>query len=480
MSKKTEIVKSIALTVLVAMSIVLFANSWVREWSHSDSKNNITLGRFFAWSGIEKWFGYKGEVLPGTDIIAPSSVIFTSGAKRIVLNKGTDMYSKTYEDILSILLYADGFADSASEINSEEWYYVQRNKAIYLDYGVAFKREILETGIGYSLPSEIYSVDSVVLTSNDSATNKLVIYFHDPVESKYYKVLTDKSASAVAGILSSMKGYKNIPLAEELGFNTAPQEGYGQQLAINGNNVIDLETAGEKLPVYVKIKNGASALDNRKRSSLLALFGMSESSAKQYADVDVSMYIDVNGTLSFYEKESGTVMEYTAASNQKGISLDSGDFPGDIFYSMARGAYSCVYSVKDLFGISGLSLRFASDITRTGEEGFTDIYIDYCFNGLPVCFEDQGKAQHGAWLRFNSKGNLVYLKQTLYDVEDSGIKAEYLPVMTAIDSIYSHWGTESTAMYIRYINKGYRIEENSVRPVWCIRLKEDGNVYMVD
>ena len=480
MSKKTEIVKSIALTVLVAMSIVLFADSWVKEWSHSDSKNSSAVSRFFAWSGIEKWLGYKGEVLPGTDIIAPSSVIFTSGAKRIVINKGADMYSKSYEDILSVLLYAEGFADSAREIEPDEWYYVQRNKSIYLDYGVALRREILETGIGCGLPAEMYAVDSVVLASNDSATNKLVIYFHDPEKEKYYKILTDKSAKTVERILSGMRGYKNIPLAQELGFNTTPEVGYGQQLAINGNNVIDLEGSSGEVPEIVKIKNGASSLDNRKLSSLLAMFGMSESSAKQYADVDASMYIDANGTLSFYDSENGTVMEYTAASLQKGIPLSEGDFFGDIFYSMAHGAYSCVYSVKDLFGLSGVSLNFASDIIRTGEQGFTDIYIDYCYNGVPVCFEEQSKAVHSAWVRFNSRGNLVYFRQILYDVKETTVTAEYSPVMNAVDDVYSVWGSERGTMFIRYIYKGLRIEGDTVQPVWCIRLKNDGNIYMIN
>lgn len=480
MSKKTEIVKSIALTVLVAMSIVLFANSWVQEWSHSDSKNDGVLRKFFAWSGIEKWLGYKGEVLPGTDIAVPDSLIFTSGAKRIVIKNGTDVYSQVYEDILPLLLYAEGYGNSVSEVDYKEWYYVQKNQSVYLDYGVAFKREILEMSIGCNLPEEIFSVDSAVLTSNDSATNKLVIYFHDPQKGKYYKILTDKSAKSVERILSEQRGYKNIPIAEELGFNTAPGEGYEQQLAINGNIVIDLEGTNEKLPSFVEIRNAAAALDNRKLSSLLALFGMSESSAKQYADVDdASMYIDANGTLRFFEGENGTVMEYTAAGTQKGIAVLGDEFSADVFCNMARGAYSYVYSVKDLFELDGVTLRFASDIILTGEDGFTDIYIDYCFNGMPVCVESNRNAQHSAWLRFNSRGNLVYYKQILFDVRNSDEVAEYSPVMTAIDNIYSSWGERGT-MFIRYLYKGYRVENKNVVPVWCIRFEGDENIYMTE
>ncbi len=479
MSKKTEIVKSVVLTVLVAMSIVLFADSWVKEWSHSDSKNDSALRRFFAWTGIDSLLSYEGDTLPETDIIAPSTVIFTSGAKRIIVKKGTEMYSDTYEDILSILLYAEGFSDSVDEIGAEEWYYVQKNQSIYLDYGVTFKRETLELGIGCALPTEISSVDSALLTSNDSATNKLVIYFHDPEKEKFYKILTDKSAKAVERILAEQRGYKNIPLAEELGFNTATEE--GRQLAINGNTVIDLEGSKESLPEILKIKNATASLDNRKRSSLLSLFGMSESSAKQYADVDdSSMYIDANGTLRFFEDENRTVMEYTAASNQKGVDVSDGEFYGDIFYTMSRGAYSYVYSVKELFELSGVNLRFSSDIIQTDENGFTDIYMDYCFNGVPLCFENQGKAQHCAWLRFNSKGNLVYYKQILFDVRETGAKTEYMPVMTAIDNIYSAWGSGRESMYIRYIYKGYRIEKDTAQPVWCIRLEDDSSVYMIN
>lgn len=479
MSKKTEFVKSIALTVLVAMSVVLFANSWVREWSHSDNENDSMLNRFFSWTGIASLLGNNGDILPGTDIIAPSSVIFTSGAKRIAANKGTETYSKTYEDVLSVLLYADGFSASAIETDAEEWYYAQKNRSIYLDYGIALKKEILEAGLGISLSDKIKTVDSAVLTSNDSATNKLVIYFHDPESEKFYKILTDKSAKNIEKLLTGLHGYKNIPLAEELGFNTLSDGETGQQLAINGNNVIDLEGSSETLPEFIKFKNAASTLGNKELSSLLSLFGMSESSAKQYADIDgSSMYIDTNATLRFFESENGTVMEYTAASDQKGIAVSAGDYP--VVYNIAHCAYTLVYSVKDLFEISGVDLCYASDITNANDNGFTEVYIDYCLKGIPLCFENQNKAVHAVQLRFNASGRLIYYKQILFDAAESGEKAEYMPIMNAVDKTYSLQSGESENIYIQKIYKGYKIVQGSSEAVWLTRIKGNSGVYFAE
>ena len=482
MSKKTEFVKSIALTVLVIMSVVLFANSWVIEWSHSDSENENPLRRFLVWAGVESWFGFKGETLPGTDIVAPAAVYFTSGTKRIVVNKGTDMYSDTYEDILSVLLYVNDYVEQAEEIDADEWFYTQKNSSIYLDYGVALKREVLETGIGCKLPRSMKTVDSVVLTSNDSATNKLVAYFHDPESSKFYKVMTDKSAKGITSVLSGLKGYKNIPLAVELGFNATPEEGYGQQLIIYGNNIIQLEGVSETVPEFEKIENAHELLDNSRFSNLLSLFGISESSAKQYADVDGSaMFIDVDATLRFYNDENGAVLEYTSASGQKGYELTKNDSANDILYNVVYGAYTQVYSVKDIFGLDGMSIRISSDVTDTAfNEGNVDVYVDYCYNGIPIVFASDGVAVHGAHLQFNSEGRLIFFKQHLFNLKSSQSKQDYLPVMNAIDKSYALLEENEKTVYISDIYKSFVFKDGEVVPAWSIRLNNENKVYVVE
>ena len=283
--------------------------------------------------------------------------------------------------------------------------------------------------------------------------------------------------------MSGLRGYENIPLAVELGFNTTPEEGYGQQLVIYGNNVIDLEGSSEKVPEYKRIKNASEMLDNRRLSRLLSLFGMSESSAKQYADMDgTSMYIDANATLRFYEEEQGAVVEYTAASSQRGISLANNDSTADVLYNITCGAYSQVYSVMELFSAEDITLRIASDVTATyGEQGEIQLYVDCCYNGVPIFFEADGRGNHAAELRFNASGNLVYFKQRLFYV-DGGAQTEkqYPPVMSAIDKVYSLRETSGKTMYIEDIFKSYRLKDEILSPVWCIRLKDDGNVYLID
>ena len=481
MSKRIELIKSIALILLILLSIVLFANSWVREWSYSDSENDTLLRRLVSSVGFGDFFGYASQPPSGTDIIAPSTVILTSGTKRVILNKGTEGYADNYSDILSVLLCAENPDGAVKSVSAEEWFSAQKTQAIYLNYGMNIKRQVLETTLGCSLPSELGSISSIVLTSNSSATNKLVIYFRDGVADSFYKLLTRDSARSVEDILSRNKGYSNTPLAVELGFNSSPEEGISQQIVIDGNAVINLEGGYVPQVTLIPVENASDLLDNRSLNSLLALFGMSKSSASRYADSDgTSTYIDTYGSLSFHNIEDFPVIEYTAAASSKGKELNN--TKTDIMYNMAYNSYTQVYSVAELFGINGVSFKIASDITTASisSQGETTIYIDYCANGIPLYLNSGEEVGHAAELRFNSSGELIYYKQNLFDVQQTDARINIPPVLDAINSLDPTDKIFGNVLYIKDIFGSYSIKDGEARFLWSIRIDGDDKIYSAE
>ena len=245
MNKKTEIVKSIILTLLVATSVVLFTNSWIRQWDYEGGTTLISK-----ITGRLGFFSDFGNV-NSTDIISPSSVVLTSGAKRIILNKGTEEFSSTYGEALSVFLSVSSPEKESVEIPEDKWFYAQKNHSVYMDFGVNIKDSVFELGSGCYVPEKVKHISSVVLTTNGSATNKLVVYYYDGVSSKYYMQETSESAEPIDELLSKKRGYKNIPLAAELGFNSKPEdESYGQQITIEGNVPIILEGGESSTPIY--------------------------------------------------------------------------------------------------------------------------------------------------------------------------------------------------------------------------------------
>jgi hypothetical protein len=234
----------------------------------------------------------------------------------------------------------------------------------------------------------------------------------------------------------------------------------------------------EPLPVYSKPDKDKVIQDNRSINQLLSAFGMSESSSKQYADVDgTAMFIDANATLRFYEGAECPVLEYSAAGS-RGKALSTGESSTDTLYGTICGAYSLAYSVKELFEMEELSLVIASDVTSFANSGETVLYLDYCINGNPVYFAPEGLAVHGAEVRFNSSGNLVYYRQNLFDVKETLSKVSYPSVMSAIDKVYSE--NTGASVFVEDIFKSYRLGGGSVSATWGVRIKNDSNVYVIE
>ena len=346
------------------------------------------------------------------------------------------------------------------------------------------KNSVFELGSGCYVPEKVKHVSSVVLTTNGSATNKLVIYYRDGILNKYYMQETSESAEPVEELLNKKRGYKNIPLAAELGFNSKPEDdSYGQKITIEGNVPIILEGGESSSPIYKNIKNAVANLDNRKLNKLLSLFGMSGSSANRYADKDgTAMYIDTQGTLKFYDDGKSSIIEYEAANNAKGAEIELLNVSDNILYDTARKGYEQVYSACEFFGINEVRLSAASDITDESirDNGDLEIKINYCLNGIPVNFSENNVAHSSAEMIFNSKGNLVYYKQRLYNIGLTDGENNFPAVLNAIDELYNVVEEKHGALEVEKIHRGYFVdEEEQVTAVWCIKLFGNDDIYIV-
>ena len=473
MNKKTELLKSTLLALLVATSVVLFANSWLNKPSSGENENLIT--QFASAVGLGGFFNNEIGLTSGTDVISPVSIIYTSGAKRVIFNKGTDMYNSVYGNILSVLLCAENGTHN-EKVSSSEWYSAQKTQGIYLNYGVSFKRKVFEKGTGCPLPEEIKNVSAAVLTSNDSATNKLVIYIYDYTEGEFYKLLTSVSARTVEKLLSDADGYTNIPIAEELGFSTDSE--INQQIVIDGNAVINLEQQKLQNILFKPISGGFSALDNRNVNLLLSLFDMSKSSAKQYADIDGTMYIDTYGTLRFSEKQGVSVLEFNAAKETHGVSLESTSQDGEILYDILYTGYSKACAVSEIYETDKLSFYIASDITTPDENGYT-VQLDYISDGVPVFAAEEGNVNHAVTMKFNLSGELIYYKQYLFELSQGNGYSNIPGVLDAINLVYSAIEADDGPIRIKDISTCYKLNETKADACLCVITGKNGKIYTI-
>ena len=473
MNKRTELLKSTLLALLVATSVVLFANSWSGRPGSGENENLIT--QFASAVGLGGFLNNEISLTSGTDVISPVSIIYTSGAKRIIFNKGTDMYNSVYGNILSVLLCAENVTHN-EKVPSSEWYSAQKTQGIYLNYGVSFKRGVFEKGTGCPLPEEIKNVSAVILTSNDSATNKLVIYIYDYTEGEFYKLLTSVSARTVEKLLSDADGYTNIPIAEELGFSTDSE--INRQIVIDGNAVINLEQQKLQNISFKSVSGGFSALDNRNVNFLLSLFDMSKSSAKQYADIDGTMYIDTYGTLRFSEKESVSVLEFNAAKETHGVSLENNSQGGEIFYDILYTGYSKARAVSEIFETDNLSFYIASNITTPDENGYT-VQLDYVSEGVPVFATEEGTETHAVTMKFNLSGELIYYRKYHFELSPGNGYSNIPGVLDAINLVYSAIGTNEEPIHIKDISACYKLNEAKAEACLCVITGKNDKIYTI-
>ena len=210
---------------------------------------------------------------------------------------------------------------------------------------------------------------------------------------------------------------------------------------------------------------------------------MSGSSANRYADKNgTAMYIDTQGTLKFYDDGKSSIIEYEAANSAKGAEVELLNASGNILYDTTRKGYEQVYSACEFFGINEVSLSIASDITdeNVKNNGDFELKVNYCINGIPVYFIENNMAQGSAEMIFNSKGNLIYYKQRLYNIGLTDGENNFPAVLNAIDELYNVVGEDHKVLEVEKIFRGYFVdEEEQVTAVWCIKLFGNDDIYIV-
>ena len=418
---KKEIAKNCILSLLIFICVFLFYKIWFSEKLWSSDYN------FFAalWGGQPTATDTSSSI---EDILQPKNIIFSGGGKRFVATKGEEDFEDYYGEIKSVL---GKISDKTkfSETTEEEMISAVKSSSVIVDFGTLFGGEI-GAFLGTHFPCE--RVKDVVISLNDSALGKPVIYILDQSDGRVFKTSVDMTldtlATAVSGYLAE-KSSGNIPFAFELGFNKSElseDSEISQNILLKSNILIGLTDV--TAPGIEIIPPADTDLPTSKLNTLLRQFGIDRMAARKYIETnDDIIYIGSGATLKI--SPSGT-LEYTAGTEGPVIYDPSSknalpSAVGNIF-SYVRTAFRC-------FDLQSPALQISSDLVNLSNntEEITK-NIDYYLNSIPVMAWENG---HAITLTLKN-GRLVSYKQQICTISATGEELTAGNMVQAVDSLY--------------------------------------------
>lgn len=457
---KKEIVKNSILTLLIFICVFLFYKIWFSEKLWSSDYN------FFAalWGGLPIAADTSSSV---EDILQPKTIIFSGGGKRFVSTKGESGFEDYYDEVKSVLekvTEKTKFADSTEE----EMISAIKASSVTVDFGTVFGGE---TGafLGTYFPCD--HVRDVVISLNDTALGKPVVFIRDHASGRVFKAVADLpldklSKSVSDHILENSGG--NIPFAFELGFNKSDiTEGseISQKILLKSNILIGLTDV--TVPAINVTPPTDTDLSASKLNTLLRQFGIQRSTARKYIETnDDVLFVGSGATLKI--SKSGT-LEYSAETEGPVIYDASSK---NAIPSAVGNIFSYVRTVFRSFELSSPTLQISSDLVNLSDaaEEIT-IYIDYYLDSIPVMAWDNG---HAISITVKN-GRLVSYKQQVCTVSKAGRMLAAGNMLQAVDGIYTaHPLKEGETVTVSDIFVAYTGENNIS---WCAKI--DGSDQLI-
>ncbi len=419
---KKEIVKNSILTLLIFICVFLFYKIWFSEKLWSSDYN------FFAalWGNQPIAVDTSSSI---EDILQPEKIIFSGGGKRFVSTKGESGFEGYYNEVKSVLgkiTEKTKFAESTEE----EMISAIKASSVTVDFGTVFSGET-GTFLGTYFPCE--SVRDVVISLNDTALGKPVVFVRDHKGGAVYKAVADmpldKLSESVSGHILKNSG-ENIPFAFELGFNrTDTTEGseISRKILLNSNILIGLTDV--TAPAIKITPPEETELPSSKLNMLLSQFGIERATARKYIETNddvlfvgsgATLKISKSGTLEYQAEASGPVI-YDASSK-------------NALPSAVGNIFSLVRTVFRSFDISSPALQISSDLVNLpNASGEITVYIDYYLDSIPVMAWDNG---HAISITVKN-GRLISYKQQICTLSKGDGKLTAGNMLQAVDGLYA-------------------------------------------
>lgn len=459
---KKEKVKNVVLVILILISIGLFSNMWIGEKLWSDGYDFFAFFELFSPKNDDGGAAFAIE-----DILAPRRFIISGGDRRRIVTDSENGYSRCVSETAEVLKNA---GDSFAEVTREEWFASLKSQSVLVDYGISASSSLLAE-IGISAPDG--GVFSKILIVPDSGYLKRCrVYFENDLSGKILKTDTLTEHPSFPTMITSytdIGNASNIPYAFELGFDSVKldeNENISQNILLDSTLSLSL---GERLVPSVKISSNLSSQT-------------AEKVIKNFFDTGVSVrrYVQKDGSGVFVNRKSTLraspdgYLEYTAESKGKKITAARSNDAETVSAVM-----SLVRNISAQCNLSTARFQLHNAPT-TGEDGVTNISLNYFLDSVPVLVKDEHGNVLPAVTAEIKDGRLIYFKFYIYEISSLPQKTRLSSMLKALDGLYSQAGGEKldvSDLYVSYIADG---SSQMLVPSWCARIKNSDRVIIID
>lgn len=445
---KRERLKTAALVLLVACSIILTVNKWFSEKLWPDGYNffsNLTNYFSFGEKTVKKSYYLSKE-----NISNPSEIVVTNGDLRGVYTHTSEDYNSmvgTVKDTLKIALSSKEFVLS----DAEKWKGALKGVSLYVTYPVAYDTAVFAAVMDTQIAQfGISAMKEFIITPADPITGKNFLYIKDASADKYICATLDFAAQTdelIARYAKSSVG--EYAYSFELNFDTK-SDTVEQKIVIEPQVILSISPVTKASVTKINYFDGIA--NNRPLySKFLRAFGFNTTNIRKYVNVDNSIVFAENyGSITMYPDG---LLEYSALDDSKGISLTSSANPS--FYDSFIGCIEFVNKVWDTAcGDCSMNINLAS---LTKEENGFKLAIDYYADGMIAVSKADGstaheKISHAIEITVkNSK--IVSYRQLVNGYVSNGDSIECTGIIEALDMLMAGGGIKSdtiTDLYLAY------------------------------
>lgn len=445
---KKEQIKSITLTLLVMLNLVLGSNILLDKKLWPYGYNFFNIANF----PIIQWFKNKPdeqrEFQKIVHLTLPAKIIFNTGdqATRFSVNSNNAEYNTIIEYCNEILGVVLGLPEEKIiGVTSEEWFSSLMSDSIYLNYYTEYDTQLFANFLGLrntEVFNKVKSFSNVVISLSDNVT----VYFEDIESNKYYKIKTGRRFADFKEIADDIVANKDDNVSKEYAINYSFDlnfdKAFGEQKTII-DSMVPIYSNVSKVPVVFS-KEVLMNSGNTGINELAKVFNVKANTARRYTEADETIvYVENNATLKIH---SNGMIEYKARDNGIQLSNSGGMYNNISKLNEFVGRINSVIGINDSIYLSSKASRDENVIT-----------FDYVCEGMPVKIniDDMKNAVYCEI----SDGYIKEYKHIIKDYEMTGEYFETPEYIYAVDNAIQKYSAltgeiKINKLYLAYNDNG--------------------------
>ena len=476
---KKEHIKSFILILLIVNSIQLTAQLWL-DSSPGGLVNipNWSVSNLFSFWG--KGSGDMNESTMYANATRPRRIIVNGGGAREVYITESESYDMALQISRSVLDSMRDSTVSVQNISYDQWQNLFKGKSLYLDFGFGVNASTLNNI--YGMQTEQSNFDSFkkasgIIITPDAVTNTCSIAVWDEEEDSVYEHKFSCDAISVLEFIeeSTIGKQQNDTFAFEINLDTSSTAD-GEVERKVGLTPLSLLSISSDMIKEKQIETRGIFKD----ISDLEKFAEKALPAFGYNPSTLRKTVQNNGTVEFVENNAtikfgydGTV-EYNAVAKDRGMRISNGA-PNAI-----QAVNDVLKVVRQLWQESGMEqtsmkLHLASELIDNKENNYV-VSFENLHNGIVLNYPNG--SNRAVYARVED-GYITEFVIHLVDVVGIEETVETIPVLSAIDILYAHHGTNK--MIIDDVYKCYDLGDGeSISVKWAFEVRGTKEVLVID